>query len=85
VSELRGRPISGRTGDSVVGAATADPGTTGSDPHPHPHHAQRSREVQRLEKLLEEAEITLSLVATEIAGASGRAMLQALVTGPIRR
>jgi transposase len=42
---------------------------------------ERSREVQRLEKLLEDAGIKLSSVATDIMGVSGRAMLQALIAG----
>jgi transposase len=42
---------------------------------------ERSREVQRLEKLLEDAGIKLSSVATDIVGLSGRAMLQALADG----
>ena len=42
---------------------------------------QRAREIQRLEKLLEDAGIKLSSVATDISGASGRAMLQALIAG----
>lgn len=42
---------------------------------------ERSREVQRLEKLLEDAGIKLSSVATDIVGVSGRAMLQALADG----
>jgi len=42
---------------------------------------ERTREVQRLEKLLEDAGIKLSLVATDIMGVSGRAMLQALIDG----
>lgn len=42
---------------------------------------ERSREVQRLEKLLEDAGIKLSAVATDIVGVSGRAMLQALANG----
>lgn len=42
---------------------------------------ERSREVQRLEKLLEDAGIKLSSVATDVVGASGRAMLQALSDG----
>lgn len=41
----------------------------------------RAREVQRLEKLLEDAGIKLSAVATDIVGVSGRAMLEALVAG----
>ncbi len=42
---------------------------------------ERSRHKQRLEKLLEDALIKLSTVATDIFGKSGRAMLEALVTG----
>ncbi|HEX3414959.1 MAG TPA: IS110 family transposase [Mycobacterium sp.] len=41
----------------------------------------RSRAVQRLEKLLEDALIKLSTVATDITGVSGRAMIEALVAG----
>jgi transposase len=42
---------------------------------------ERGREVQRLEKLLEDAGIKLSAVATDIMGVSGRAMLEALIAG----
>lgn len=43
--------------------------------------AERSRHVQRLEKLLEDALIKLSIVATDILGVSGRAMIEALIAG----
>ena len=42
---------------------------------------ERTREIQRLEKLLEDAGIKLSSVATDITGVSGRLMLQALIDG----
>jgi transposase len=42
---------------------------------------ERIREAQRLEKELEDAGITLSSVATDILGVSGRAMLAALIDG----
>ena len=42
---------------------------------------ERGREIQRLEKLLEDAGIKLSSVASDITGVSGRLMLQALVEG----
>jgi transposase len=42
---------------------------------------ERGREVQRLEKLLEDAGIKLSSVASDILGVSGRLMLQALING----
>ena len=41
----------------------------------------RAREIQRLEKLLEDAGIKLSSVASDITGVSGRAMLAALIGG----
>ena len=42
---------------------------------------ERSRHKQRVEKLLEDALIKLSTVATDIFGKSGRAMLEALIAG----
>jgi transposase len=43
--------------------------------------ADRSREKQRMEKLLEDAGVKLSAFITDIFGSSGRAMLDALVRG----
>ena len=42
---------------------------------------ERGREIQRMEKLLEDAGIKLSSVASDISGVSGRAMLEALISG----
>ena len=42
---------------------------------------ERSRHAQRLEKLLEDALIKISTVATDIMGVSGRAMIEALIAG----
>jgi transposase len=42
---------------------------------------ERVRETQRLQKVLEDAGVKLASVATDILGASGRAMLDALVQG----
>jgi len=42
---------------------------------------ERGREAQRLDKILQDAGIKLSSVATDILGVSGRAMLAALVQG----
>ena len=42
---------------------------------------ERSREVNRIQKVLEGANIKLSSVATDVVGASGRAMLAAMVNG----
>src|SRR4051794_40161936 len=43
--------------------------------------AVRTAEKQRVEKLLEDAQIKLSVVASDIFGVSGRAMLAALLAG----
>jgi transposase len=43
--------------------------------------ADRTRVKQRIEKLLEDALIKLSTVATDIFGVSGRAMMEALISG----
>ena len=42
---------------------------------------ERTREWQRLEKLLEDAGVKLTSVATDVSGPSGRAMLDALIEG----
>jgi transposase len=42
---------------------------------------EKTRTVNRIQKVLEDANIKLASVATEILGASGRAMLQALIKG----
>jgi transposase len=42
---------------------------------------ERTREKQRAEKLLEDAQIKLSVVISDIFGVSGRAMLDALISG----
>ncbi len=42
---------------------------------------ERSRHKQRIEKLLEDALIKLSTVATDLLGVSGRAMIEALIAG----
>jgi transposase len=42
---------------------------------------ERSREVLRLHKLLEDASVKLSSVASQVLGVTGRAMLEALIEG----
>ena len=42
---------------------------------------ERASEVNRIQKILETANIKLASVATDVVGASGRAMLKALVSG----
>jgi transposase len=42
---------------------------------------ERSREIQRLQKLLEDSGVKLSSVASTITGPSGRSMLEALIAG----
>jgi transposase len=41
----------------------------------------RSREVNRLQKVLEDAGVKVTSVLTDVMGASGRAMVEALITG----
>ncbi len=43
--------------------------------------AERQRQANRLHKVLEDAGVKLSCVATDVLGASGRAMLEALISG----
>jgi len=42
---------------------------------------ERTREINRLQKLLESANIKLSSVATDVMGVSGKAMLEAILSG----
>jgi len=42
---------------------------------------ERTRQVQRLEKTLEDAQIKISSVLTDVLGASGRAIIAALIAG----
>ena len=63
-----GRP---RACPGLVRPARADPPTPGSDPHKdHPGGRARAEEIQRLEKLLEDAGIKLLSVASDITGGS---------------
>ena len=43
--------------------------------------AERNRQANRLHKVLEDAGVKLSCVATDVLGVSGRAMLEALISG----
>ena len=62
-------------------ATTGDP-AAGTWPATGPTWSRsRTAEKQRVEKLLEDAQIKLSVVASDIFGVSGRAMLAALVAG----
>jgi transposase len=45
------------------------------------HIEDRTREIQRLEKVLQEAGVKLSSVASQVLGVSGRVMLEALIGG----
>ena len=63
-------------------AAACDPAAAGSDPLPgSTWSAARTAEKQRVEKLLEDAQIKLTVVASDIFGVSGREMLAALIAG----
>jgi len=68
-------------GPWLVRAARADPSAPRPDPDPDHGRADARKEIQRLEKLLEDAGIKLSSVASDISGVSGRLMLEALISG----
>jgi len=69
-----------RPGAAGLRAAAADPGAARPDPLSQDQIQERGREVQRLDKVLQDAGIKLSSVAADVLGVSGRAMLEALVT-----
>jgi transposase len=70
-----------RPGPTVVRAAQADPGAADLTRYGKALIQERTREAQRLQKVLEDAGIKLGTVASDVLGASGRAMLDALVAG----
>jgi len=77
-----------RAGAPQLRAAERDPGA--QEPHPLPQGSrieERTREVQLLEKVLQDAGIKLSCVATRVLGASARAFAQTRWSAgpPIRR
>ncbi len=73
----------GRAGDAaaVVRAAAVAAGAAGPVPLPAHPVQERTREKQRAEKLLEDTQIKLSAVISDIFGKSGRDMLEALIAG----
>ena len=76
------------SGASQLRAAQRDKGTERSHPLPQGSRIEeRTREVQRLEKVLQDAGIKLSSVATRALGVSGRAFaqLRSLAAPPIPR
>jgi transposase len=94
VKNVPGRPKTDRQ-DAVWLAKVAERGMCRpSLVHPKPVRAlrdltryrrslirDRTREMQRVEKLLEDAQVKLSSVITDIFGVSGREMLEALIAG----
>jgi transposase len=94
IKNLPGRPKTDKL-DAVWLAKVAERGMCGpSLVHPQPIRALRdltryrrslvreqTREKQRLEKLLEDAQIKLSSVISDIFGVSGRLMLEAMIGG----
>jgi transposase len=62
-------------------AAGTDPPVAGSDPLPDRPGRYPYRGEQRVEKLLEDAQIKLSAVVSDLFGVSGRHMLAALLNG----
>jgi len=94
VKHLPGRPKTDRL-DAVWLAKVAERGMIGPSFVPPPQIrrlrdvtryradlvVERTAEKQRVEKLLEDAQIKLSVVASDIFGVSGRAMMAALLAG----
>ena len=62
-------------------SASSDSPVAGSDPLPHRSGRGAHGREDRVEKLLEDACIKLSVVASDIFGVSGRAMMAALIAG----
>ncbi len=80
----RGLAVQGRRAaddPSQFRAAAADPPAAGCDPVPDRPGRGADRGENRAEKLLEDAGIKLSVVASDIFGVSGRAMMAALIAG----
>ena len=65
----------------LVRAAGAGPGPAGADPHPGPVAEDQARHQARVEKILEDALLKISVVISDLFGASGRRFLDALVAG----
>ena len=80
--DLAGPARRPRAGPGIVRATGADPSLRDLTRARTMMTRERGREIQRLEKLLEDAGIKLSSVASDITGVSGRLMLQALIDGP---
>jgi transposase len=64
-----------------LGATQTDPPTPGPDPLPAHLIREQTRETQRLEKILEDAQIKLSATVSDVFGVSGRQMIQAMIAG----
>ena len=80
----RGVAVQGRRAADApaqLRAAPADPAAAGSDPLPGDLVAVRTAEKNRVEKLLEDAQIKLSVVASRHLRGLGRAMMAALIAG----
>ena len=67
--------------DPALRAGCRDPGFAQPVAHAKQLVRERSSHVQRLQKTLEDANIKLDSVVTDIIGMTGRAMLQALIAG----
>ena len=61
--------------------AAADPGAARAHPLPQTQIDARVAEIQRLEKVLQDAGIKLTSVASKVLTQSGRAMVEALIAG----
>jgi transposase len=63
------------------GSPAQAPHREAADDRPDCQHAERQREANRLHKALEDTNVKLDCVASDLLGVSGRAMLDALVHG----
>jgi transposase len=76
------RPIAGARADTGQLRATGpDSGVAGLTRYRKALIQERTREANRLHKVLEDAGVKLASVASDVLGVSGRAMLEALVAG----
>ena len=71
--------VGARVGAGELRAGACNPGATGAAAHSQAAGAGKASHVQRLQKTLEEANIKIESVLSDVMGRSGRAMIQALI------
>ena len=75
------RPVGARADSGQLRAAGPDPGTARPERTRKQLVREITRHTQRLQKTLEDANVKLTHVVTDILGVSGRAILAALIAG----